>query len=152
MIPSQQRFAFAVTRLYGIYLVYHGRMVFTARVIGGAGRGKELGTPTLNLDLRDVPGDMKEGIYACFVQLPATSYRLPAVMHHGPRPVFEDTVSCEVHLLDTELPAPPKSVTVTLVERIRDVMDFASQDALKAEIARDIEKCRAILRSHAESD
>lgn len=151
--------------LHRRYLIYD-RFVFTARVITGSGRGKGLGTPTLNLDLRDVPTEMQKGIYACWVKLPSASEKLPvgsatknilatpslatgnyaAALHFGPRPVFKDTVTCEVHLLDTTLPSPPASVTVTLVERLRDVRDFPSPEVLKEEIARDIERCRVVLQ------
>ncbi len=111
---------------------------FTARTIRGSGRGRDLGVPTINLDLRDISKDLKEGIYACFVQ------GLPAVMHYGPRPVFRDTPSCEIHLLDADIHSPPPEVTVEIVTRLRDVRDFPSEEALKAQIDLDIDKARRI--------
>ena len=93
---------------------------------------------------------MNEGIYACRAQLhfkdDRTEGPFDAVMHFGPRPVFKDTKSCEVHLLDHVIPSPPLSVTVTVLDYIRDVRDFPSVEALKEEIARDIEKAKDIFK------
>jgi riboflavin kinase / FMN adenylyltransferase len=116
---------------------------FTAGVVSGSGRGKNLGTPTLNLNLADVPSSLQEGIYACFATI--DGMREQAAMHYGPRPVFKDTTSCEVHLLDRTLTSAPASVTVEIIERLRDVQDFPSPAALMDQIARDIERTRAIL-------
>lgn len=142
-------------------------MQFTARVITGSGRGKGLGTPTLNLDLQDVPADLAEGIYAGRVEWRVKNEELrvgmtesirnssfvirncAAAIHYGPRPVFNDSLSFEVHLLDADVPSAPPSVMVTVLERIRDVRNFPSPEELKTEIARDIERCRAILGKHA---
>lgn len=126
---------------------------FTARVVSGAGRGKGLGVPTLNLHLDDVPLELREGIYAGWIELRAMSGEQPkaqnpklkAAIHYGPRPVFKDSKTFEAHLIGAKLPSPPAAVTVTLTERIRDVRDFPSAEALTEEIARDIERCRAIL-------
>ena len=123
---------------------------FTARTITGSGRGRLLGTPTINLDLRDVPLEFQHGIYACRVavasrQSPVAS-TLSAVLHYGPRPVFDDSVACEVHILDERLNAKPAKITVTVVQRIRDVENFAGAEKLKEKIAEDILKSREILR------
>lgn len=124
--------------------------MFTANVILGAGRGKGLGTPTLNLRLEDIPASLGEGIYACTISVEerATSNEqranLPAVAHYGPRPVFNDSRSFEVHVLDVALGPPPQTVTVEIVARLRDVADFLSEEALKAQIAEDIESARTM--------
>ncbi len=160
---------------------------FQARVIRGAGRGKSLGTPTLNLDRRDVPEDLEEGIHACLVKLhgkpptdnpstprpirtcptgssgrtssgrtlPSTTLgasndrtgdrKIAGVLHYGPRPFYGEPTSCEVHLLDMDLPYTPLSITVATVKWIRPVRDFPSEALLKAQIAEDIAMARAIL-------
>ncbi len=67
-------------------------------------------------------------------------------MHYGPRPVFHDTKSCEVHLIDRALPSPPDKVTVEVVGRIRDVEDFASAELLKEAMQQDIVKAKILLK------
>ena len=105
-----------------------------------------MGTPTLNLNLDDVPIDMQEGIYACFVIV--DNKKLNAAMHYGPRPVHKDSRSCEVHALDTLIQNTPETVTVEVIEYLRPVADFPSEDALKLQIADDIKRARGILSAY----
>jgi riboflavin kinase/FMN adenylyltransferase len=123
-------------------------IAFRAHVVSGSGRGKRLGVPTINLNLRDVPRELGEGIYACLVHLDEATKPLRAALHYGPRPVFKDTVACEVHLIDTALHSDPESLTVEVIGRIRDVANFPSPSALKEQILRDIEDARAMLKQH----
>lgn len=118
---------------------------FTAQVQTGEGKGKALGTPTMNLDLADVPTDLAEGVYAVFVLENGT--KLPATMHFGARPTLGFDPSCEVHLLDSPL-NDKDEITVEIIQKLRDVQDFGSEEALKKQIAEDIEKTRALLHSN----
>lgn len=108
-----------------------------------------MGTPTLNLNLLDVPSDLKEGIYACMVIIDDATYE--AAMHYGPRPVHKDTRSCEVHLLDETISDTPGMITVDIVECLRPVLDFPSEAALIAQIGDDIAKARGILETYVAS-
>lgn len=119
-------------------------LTFTARVVEGAGRGRTIGSPTLNVSLQDVPKSMREGIYACRVR--RGNKRLLAAMHFGPRPVFHDTRTCEIHIIDHSPVRRPSRLTVDVVKRLRSVRDFPSVDALKRQIARDVEKTKKVLR------
>lgn len=119
---------------------------FSARVITGAGRGRGLGTPTLNVDLNDVPAAIKEGIYAGWVKIDRIWHM--AAIHYGPRPVFKDSTAFEAHLLDTMIETPPEILEIVLISRLRDVADFPSSGALMKQIEDDIAKSRAILEAH----
>ena len=116
---------------------------FTAHVITGAGRGRQLGVPTLNLDLRDVPDTLDDGIFACWAIINGVEY--PATMHHGARPTFGDTRSCEVHLLDEVLASPPEKTEVETVKFLRGIEKFASAEALTTQMREDIRRARDIL-------
>lgn len=122
-------------------------VIFAASAITGAGRGREYGIPTVNINLASVPEELPEGIFACFVEIEGDARRYMGAMHYGPRPVFRDSRACEIHLLDARLPALPSTVKVTVVERLRAVENFPSVEALKEQILRDIERCRGILGS-----
>lgn len=116
---------------------------FTARAIKGSGRGKLLGTPTINLETTNLPA-MDEGIYACSALIDGKEEK--AVMHYGPRPVFDDPlVTCEVHLLDRLLNGAPDTLDVTVVGYLRTVQDFPTVDGLRYQIERDIEDARGML-------
>ncbi|MBI5794593.1 riboflavin kinase [Candidatus Uhrbacteria bacterium] len=122
---------------------------WVASPISGSGRGRHLQVPTLNLPPESVPSDLAEGIYACRILLhldDKTEGPFDAAMHYGPRPVFKDSKSCEVHLIDRALPSPPDKVTVEVVGRIRDVEDFASAELLKEAMQQDIEKAKILLK------
>ncbi len=113
---------------------------FTAKVVTGAGRGRAIGTPTMNLDLTAVPADLREGVYAVTVFLEDAWW--PAAMHYGPRPVFQDGPSCEVHVIDREIPRAPATLTVRMVRYLRAIRHFESPQILAAQIALDIDRVR----------
>ncbi len=116
---------------------------FTAKTIPGAGRGKINGIPTINLDTTQLPS-MQEGIYACWAMI--NGKREEAVMHYGPRPVYDDPVAtCEIHLLDQFLKGTPSEVSVVVVGYVREVRDFPTVDAMRYQIERDIDAARGML-------
>ena len=139
-------------------------IAFTALVIRGSGRGKALGTPTMNLDLQSVPEELTEGVYAVRARIAEGDWH-EATMHYGPRPTFGDVVSCEIHLLtekskirnlksETNTPfdsAQGKKyeirMTVVVVQRLRGVKKFAGPEELKKQIARDIARAHEVLSS-----
>ncbi len=114
-------------------------------VISGSARGRTLGIPTLNIDTAHIPRDLPEGVYAGRVTIDHTQYA--AVMHYGSRPVFRDTLSFEIHLLDTLLEVAPTECDVSLVAFLRPTQSFSSSEELLLAINRDIDVTRAILAS-----
>jgi riboflavin kinase/FMN adenylyltransferase len=131
--------------VYSVRVTHPLPLSFKATVISGAGRGHRIGTPTMNVNLADVPMQLREGIYACAV--PLEGVKELAVMHYGPRPVFKDTLSCEVHLLDRIIVLAPEVLDIEVIAYLREVRDFASVEALQAQIAADISDARGILNA-----
>ncbi len=118
-------------------------MRFRAARVPGKGRGKHLGFPTVNLQVPDGLG-IRHGIYACWVRIGAETY--PAAMHYGPVPAFgEADPSLEVHVLDRVVEPAPDWVEVEVVRWIRPVQNFASPEALRAQIQQDLVACREAL-------
>lgn len=122
---------------------------FSARVISGAGRGRTIGTPTINLDLNDIP-QIEEGIYAGWAKLDDT-WQMAAI-HYGPRPVFKDSTSFEVHLLDTTVQQAPDELEIALTDYLRPVRDFPSPTDLMAQIGEDVQQARGMLEEHGSPD
>lgn len=122
-------------------------LTFTASAIPGAGRGKEMGIPTINVDLSAVPLELGDGIYACTVKLSDSETLYGGAMHYGPRPVFDNTRACEVHIIDTELHTAPTEATITVLEYLREIKDFPDTEALVKQIETDIQNCRNILKN-----
>jgi FAD synthase len=65
-------------------------------------------------------------------------------MHLGPRPVFKDVRSCEIHLLDADID-PPLMVEVLVDAYLREVCDFPSVEAMMEQIETDISQAREVL-------
>jgi riboflavin kinase / FMN adenylyltransferase len=118
---------------------------FSGHTVRGDSRGKSLGYPTINVDLQDVPHDLEHGIYACWSEVDGKRYR--AAVHYGPRPVFSAGIAFEVHLLDSVLESLPATITVDVVQRLRDVKNFDDAESLKTAIADDVTRTRAILEN-----
>lgn len=114
-----------------------------ARVVRGRGRGKTIGIPTLNLELAAVPEALKPGIYACWVWI--GSEKFMGALHFGERPVFKDSVTLEVHVIDEILQEIPERIDLEIVGWIRDIEDFGSVNLLVKKIKEDILAARAML-------
>ncbi len=109
----------------------------SGRVGRGAGRGRKLGVPTVNLT--DVPPQKllpPDGIYA--VEVEWRRGRTGGMMHQGPIPTFADgRRALEAHLFDFEGDLYGEWVRITWVERLRDVERFASAEQLQHQMERD---------------
>jgi riboflavin kinase/FMN adenylyltransferase len=115
-----------------------GRPYTVSGVVGhGAGRGRRLGVPTVNLT--DVPPQKllpPDGVYA--VEVEWRGGRSGGMMHQGPRPTFADgRRALEANLFDFEGDLYGEWVRITWVKRLRDVERFASVEQLKEQMERD---------------
>ena len=125
------------------------RYSFTGRVVSGEGRGRLLGFPTLNLEL----GSRRKllpphGVYAVHVE--GRDAAFGGMMNLGPRPTFGDsTISQEVHLFDAIGDWYGKSLRVEFLARLRDVRKFSGPEDLVAQLQRDAEEARALVRDRA---
>jgi riboflavin kinase/FMN adenylyltransferase len=112
-------------------------------VVRGAGRGRELGIPTANLESRNelVPPD---GVYATTVTIDGVVY--PGVTNIGVRPTFGDTAKAvvEVHALGLERDLYGQCLRLGFVQRLRDERRFPDVDALKAQIEADLRRARRL--------
>ena len=122
-------------------------------VVAGDRRGRSLGFPTANLAPENevIPA---HGVYAGHVQLldagtPAAGTRLAAVTNVGRRPTFkdDDPALAEAHLLDFSGDLYGRRIEVSFEARLRGEQKFPSADALRAQIARDVDFARRKLES-----
>ncbi len=165
-------------------LISHGDLTQARRLLGrnpelygsvvrGAGRGRRLGFPTVNLQLVShvLP---PQGVYAVMVRTadgtrswrgvtpPPSSVRGQRTVSHlefargkllgggvmnlGVRPTFgPGSLVCEVHLLRCTGTLRGRSVSVSLVARLRSERCFSSPQALVHQIRRDVTRARRFL-------
>lgn len=119
----------------------------SGRVVSGNGRGRTLGFPTANLELRAeqaLPGD---GVYATIAHV--DHQLMPSVTNIGIRPTFEGSEHLvETYIFDYEGNLLGQKFTIDFVDRIRDEKRFDNKEELKAQIGRDVEQARRILNEH----
>ncbi|MFG0336144.1 MAG: bifunctional riboflavin kinase/FAD synthetase [Maioricimonas sp. JB049] len=115
-------------------------------VASGAGRGRNLGFPTANLDdvATLIPAD---GVYAAVA--PVDSACLAAAVHIGSNPTIADEArKIEVHLLDFDGDLYGRTLHVDLIERVRGTQSFDGPQALQEQLKRDLAEIRRIVDEH----
>lgn len=126
------------------------RYSVTGTVQRGAGRGRSIGIPTINVA---PPGSRKllppDGVYAARVTGEGLAHG--AMVNLGARPTFGDEVrALEAHLFDFAGDLYGRAVEIHFVRRLRDTVRFASPEALREQLARDAEAARDALRKSDE--
>lgn len=115
-------------------------------IVHGAGRGRQLGIPTANIDYPEIKLIPARGIYACRAHLGAENFM--AAVSIGVNPTFtpeKQIASVEAHLLDFDRDIYGQTLSLDFIARLRDEMKFDSVEALLAQIKKDIEQARKIL-------
>lgn len=121
-----------------------GRHMFIdGTVVRGAGRGRELGVPTANLETTNelLP---PHGVYATTVTIDGVVHA--GVTNIGLRPTFADAgrTMIEVHVLDLDRDLYGQTLRLGFVQRLRDERRFPDVDALKAQIDADVRRARRL--------
>ncbi|MDX1733387.1 MAG: bifunctional riboflavin kinase/FAD synthetase [Halioglobus sp.] len=114
----------------------------SGRVIYGRQLGRDMGTPTANLELRRLRAPLT-GVFAVTVDGPGLE-AAQGVANVGVRPTVDDSIKAnlEVHLLDREVDLYGKRIDVTFHRKLREEMKFESVEQLRANIAKDVESTR----------
>jgi riboflavin kinase/FMN adenylyltransferase len=116
------------------------------RVASGNRLGRRLGFPTANLGIERRRSPV-EGIFAVRVRGIAPE-ALPAVASLGRRPtVAGGEALLEVHVFDFSADLYGRRIEVEFVAKLRDEERFADLDALVAQMHRDAQAARAILKA-----
>jgi riboflavin kinase/FMN adenylyltransferase len=107
-------------------------------VIHGAKRGRELGYPTINLEIPNqfiLPAD---GVYAVFVTIGNDKY--DGIANIGNNPTFNGIDRrLEVHILRYSGNLYGQEVSVSFLKHIRGQITFANSEELKVQISQDIQ-------------
>ena len=126
-------------RLLGRWIQIEGR------VVSGAGRGRTMKVPTLNLvpDNELVPGN---GVYITRISLDGGEF-MNAVTNIGVRPTFNETaVTIETFVLGDKVPANAVQGSIDFLHRLRDEKKFSSADELRNQIGLDVYSAQKFFR------
>jgi riboflavin kinase / FMN adenylyltransferase len=112
-------------------------------VTEGTHRGRQVGYPTANLatDNELIPPN---GVYATTLRIGAVIH--PSVTNIGLRPTFGDVPApvVETHVLNFDRGLYGATVRLGFVQRLRDERRFDGVDSLRAQIAADVQRARAL--------
>ena len=104
-------------------------MKISGKVIRGKNKGKELGFPTVNIELRE---KVESGVYAGLVKFDKKHYKAGVF-------VSPDKTLLEAYIIGFSGDLYEKNVEVEIRKKVRDVIKFKSNEELKQQIAKDIE-------------
>jgi len=115
----------------------------SGRVGHGEKRGREMGFPTANIQVKDLTHP-PVGIYAAWVGY--DNQLVKSAVYLGYRPTFDGrTLLLEAHLLDTQQDLYGKRLKVHFVKRIREDRAFINADDLAQQIKDDCISAMTIL-------
>ena len=118
----------------------------TGVVQHGIQAGRSIGFPTANIAVeygqKLVP---KTGGYAVRVMVNEREYG--GMFNVGSRTTLNhpDTISLEAHIFDFDGNIYGKNITISLVKRLRDELQFASLNALKQQLVKDAQSAKKLL-------
>jgi riboflavin kinase/FMN adenylyltransferase len=126
-----------------------GRPYCVAGTVGtGSQIGRRLGFPTANIAVDPARCLPATGVYATWFEL--ASRRLPAASSVGYRPTFGGgTLTVEAHVLDYSADLYGQQARLWFLRRLRAERMFSSERALARQMARDVDRVRALLRGVA---
>jgi riboflavin kinase/FMN adenylyltransferase len=141
--------------------LWAGRVADAARLLGrpfalegeiqpGTGQGRHLIVPTLNLATEQecLP---KNGVYATQTLVQGKTYQ--SATNIGRRPSFNGTrLAVESHLFDFTGNLTSGRMEVRFHTRLRDEQKFASPEALKEQVLKDIERAKECFRMNGTTD
>ncbi len=142
-------------QLIGAGCVAEANAILTApyrcsgEVVQGKQRGRGLGFPTANLAALAtlVPGP---GVYACRATVADDVGAWPAAVHVGPNVSFGETaLSVEAHLIGFDGNLYGRTLHVDFLDRLRETRRFDSPAELTDQLARDVERARAVAAAPA---
>jgi riboflavin kinase/FMN adenylyltransferase len=132
-----------VQMLMGRYFYLRGKVITSDK------RGRVLGFPTANLDIKPQQALPGNGIYATIAQVDVAQVhgkRFPSATNIGIRPTFgEGEKTVETHLIQYKGDLYGKEIRVEFVQKLRDEKRFASSEELQVQIEEDIQEVGVIL-------
>jgi riboflavin kinase/FMN adenylyltransferase len=115
-------------------------------VVSGQQLGRTIGVPTINLQSHPRKVLPANGVYAARAFFDDSSTPHHSALNIGTRPTVDGrSLSIEFHVIGEEIPVPPQTARLEIVERLRDEKKFNGLDELVEQMQRDITRAYEIL-------
>ena len=157
VVPQQEIDGVRVSSTYVRQLLENGEMeqvnrflghphILTGQVVEGRQLGRTIGVPTANIQIPEGVAVPKLGVYAGSTMVDGAVYL--TVTNIGSRPtVGGHQVRAESWLLDFEGDLYGKTITLALLDFLREEKKFDSLEELKAQILLDAQRVREIIEN-----
>lgn len=116
----------------------------SGKIVAGQAIGRNIGTPTVNINQPQGIIPLKHGVYGTLVTLGSKQY--DAVTNYGNKPTFDPRIfSIESHLIGYDGPSLfGEDITVYFIKYLRSIRKFKNAEELVKQIKKDMrwkEKC-----------
>ena len=120
-------------------------------VVHGDHRGRLIGFPTANVAVTPDRALPAFGVYATWAYVGETRYA--SATNIGNRPTFDgQRTTVETHLIDFDSDIYDRILRVEFVRRLRSERRFSGVEEIRAQIERDVEEARGVLKAAALED
>lgn len=107
--------------------------------------GTELGFPTANIKISDSKLKLASGVYSTVLSVDGKQYM--SMTNVGAKPTFDiENFSIEAFILDFNGDLYGKTVKLSFISRMRDIVRFSSAQELKNQLIRDEQSVRKIIK------
>lgn len=120
-------------------------LTFRGRVERGEGMARKLGCPTANIAIEQGIIIPALGIYVGEAEVDHVRYPSLVCVSDGRTGI---NLKMEVHLLDQEKELAGKSMTVVLLDKLRDILPFPGEEEMAKVIKEDMKKSRDWFNVH----
>lgn len=105
--------------------------------------GKNLGFPTMNINIHSEKHNLRDAVYAGHVFIDGKKYK--AIINYGPRPTFDlmDKL-VEAHIVDFSGDLYGKEVKLYFDSYMREIQKFSGAESLKRQLEKDLAQIKGI--------
>ena len=107
--------------------------------------GTRLGFPTANILFSENRLPLASGVYATILQVDGNRYA--SMTNVGAKPTFDiESPSIEANILDFDGDLYGKTVKLSFITKLREIVKFASTDELKTQLKHDEAQVRKLIK------